>query len=143
MVSLRASRFICPLHIMHEQIDESGQVTGIIDFEGTTIAPLWECALLPRRLQDPDDPESKYEGGSAESRQTLRARFLEKLETSGKCCMSKGNLSGCFVIGCNFKLASGLQMIWKHGWTRGLLGRRTILNPVYCPSRRGLTLDFT
>jgi len=60
-------------------IDESGQVTGIIDFEGATIAPLWECALLPRWLQDPDDPESTYEGGSAESRQTLRTLFLEKV----------------------------------------------------------------
>jgi len=54
-------------------------VTGIIDFEGATIAPLWECAFLPRWLQDPDDPESTYEGGSAESRQTLRALFLEKV----------------------------------------------------------------
>ena len=67
------------LHIVHKQIDESGRVTGIIDFEGATIAPLWECALLPRWLQDPDDPESTYEGGSAESRQILRALFLEKV----------------------------------------------------------------
>ena len=49
---------------MHEQIDDSGRVTGVIDFEGATIAPLWECALLPRWLQDPGDPESTYEGGS-------------------------------------------------------------------------------
>ncbi len=54
-------------------------MTGIIDFEGTTIAPLWECALIPRWLQHPDDEESSYEGGSAESRQTLRALFLEKV----------------------------------------------------------------
>jgi hypothetical protein len=57
-------------------IDKSGHVTGIIDFEGTTIAPLWESALLPRWLGDPDDPESRFEGGSSESRQTLRALFF-------------------------------------------------------------------
>jgi hypothetical protein len=79
MVRLRALVSFVLLHI-HEQIDESGRVTGIIDLEGATIAPLWECALLPRWLQDPDDPESTYEGGSAESRQTLRALFLEKVE---------------------------------------------------------------
>lgn len=122
------SCFICLLHILHEHIDESGRVTGIIDFEGTTIAPLWECALLPRWLQDIDDPESTYEGGSAKSRQILRARFLEKVDNEcGKWCMNKGNLFNCFVIGCNCKLASGLQRIWRRGWTRGLLGQRIIL----------------
>jgi len=60
-------------------IDESGHVTGLIDFEGTTIAPLWESALLPRWLGDPDDPESTFEGGSAESRQTLRALFFDRV----------------------------------------------------------------
>jgi hypothetical protein len=60
-------------------IDESGHVTGIIDFEGTTIAPLWESALLPRWLGDPDDPESTFEGGSSESRQTLRALFFDRV----------------------------------------------------------------
>jgi hypothetical protein len=64
---------------MHEQIDDSGRVTGIIDFEGATIAPLWECALLPRWLQEPGDPESTYEGGPAEIRRTLRALFIEKI----------------------------------------------------------------
>jgi hypothetical protein len=62
-----------------KQIDESGHVAGIIDFEGATIAPLWECALLPRWLQDPDDPEGMYEGGSLACRQTLRTRFLDKV----------------------------------------------------------------
>jgi len=71
-------------------IDESGQVTGIIDFEETTIAPLWECALLPRWLQDPDDPEATYEGGSAENRQTLRARFLEKVGNDWKVLYEQG-----------------------------------------------------
>jgi hypothetical protein len=60
-------------------MNRSSQVTGIIDFEAATIAPLWECAFLPRWLQDPGDPESTYEGGSAESRQTLRALFIKKI----------------------------------------------------------------
>ncbi len=67
------------IHI-HEQIDESGQVTGLIDFEGATISPLWECALLPRWLQDPDDPEGSYEGGPAEDRQVPREHFLKKVQ---------------------------------------------------------------
>jgi hypothetical protein len=68
--------FILPYTHFTKQIDESGHVTGIIDLEGTTIAPLWESALLPRWLGDSDDPESTFEGGSAESRQTLRALFF-------------------------------------------------------------------
>ncbi len=66
------------MHI-HTQIDESGQVMGLIDFEGATISPLWECARLPRWLQDPDDPESSYEGGPPESRQVLRECFLTRM----------------------------------------------------------------
>jgi hypothetical protein len=63
------------------QFDEaSGCVTGIIDFEGTTISPLWECALLPRWLQDPDDPESSFEGGSPKERCILRTVFLQHIE---------------------------------------------------------------
>ena len=69
------------IHI-HEQIDESGQVTGLIDLEGAITAPLWECALLPgpRWLQDPDDPEGSSEGGPVESRQVLRERFLKRAQ---------------------------------------------------------------
>lgn len=75
LFSLRLDDF----RLSNIMIDESGHVTGIIDFEGATIAPLWECAVLPRWLQDPDDPESTYEGGSTASRQALRALFLEKV----------------------------------------------------------------
>ncbi|KIJ33770.1 hypothetical protein M422DRAFT_264228 [Sphaerobolus stellatus SS14] len=62
--------------------EETGQVTGLIDFEGTTITPLWECAVIPRWLQPPDDPESSYEGGPAESRIALRAQFLDTVDKS-------------------------------------------------------------
>ena len=59
--------------------EDSGDITGIIDFEGATIVPLWQCALIPRWLQHPDDPEASYEGGSADERQPLRAIFLENI----------------------------------------------------------------
>ena len=90
---------------MHEeQIDESVRVTGIIDFEGTTIAPLWECALLPRWLIDPDDPESSYEGGSAESRHKLRARFLEKVGNEWKVLYEQGKSFRLFCDRLQFQV---------------------------------------
>ncbi|KAG1758641.1 hypothetical protein EDD22DRAFT_909745 [Suillus occidentalis] len=61
---------------------DSGRVTGFIDFEAATIAPLWECAVIPRWLQDADDPESSYEGGTSEERNVLRATFLSTMEKS-------------------------------------------------------------
>ncbi|KAI6028995.1 kinase-like domain-containing protein [Pisolithus marmoratus] len=63
-------------------IDESsGDVTGLIDFEGTTIAPLWECAVIPAWLQDPDDYEGGYEGGPAEDRGVLREIFWKVMDS--------------------------------------------------------------
>ncbi|KAG2352776.1 hypothetical protein BDR07DRAFT_1212766, partial [Suillus spraguei] len=65
------------------QIDvDSGRVTGFIDFEAATIAPLWECAVIPRWLQDAGDPESSYEGGTSEERNVLRTTFLSAMEGS-------------------------------------------------------------
>jgi hypothetical protein len=113
---------------MHEQIDESGHVTGIIDFEGTTIAPLWECALLPRWLQDPDDPESSYEGGSAESRQTLRALFLEKVENGEwRAFYEKGKPFRLLCDRLQFKFRVWASEDMRNGWMRDLLGHRIIL----------------
>ncbi|KAJ6554017.1 hypothetical protein DFH09DRAFT_1318675 [Mycena vulgaris] len=62
-------------------IDETtGRITGLLDLEGATIAPLWECACLPRWLQPYDEWDAAYEGGSAEERAPLRALFLEKMQ---------------------------------------------------------------
>ncbi|KAJ7879552.1 hypothetical protein B0H14DRAFT_1605136 [Mycena olivaceomarginata] len=58
----------------------TGHVTGLIDFEGATVAPLWDCAYMPRWLQDPDEWDATYEGGPAEDRKILRDLFLEKVE---------------------------------------------------------------
>ncbi|KAG1847194.1 hypothetical protein DFJ58DRAFT_798363 [Suillus subalutaceus] len=63
---------------------DSGRVTGFIDFEAATVAPLWECAVIPRWLQDADDPESSYEGGTSEERNVLRAAFLSAMEGSAR-----------------------------------------------------------
>ncbi|KAG1809108.1 uncharacterized protein BJ212DRAFT_616460 [Suillus subaureus] len=63
---------------------DSGRVTGFIDFEAATIAPVWECAVIPRWLQDADDPESSYEGGTSEERSVLRAAFLSVMEGSAR-----------------------------------------------------------
>ncbi|KAJ6476226.1 hypothetical protein C8R45DRAFT_1009263 [Mycena sanguinolenta] len=59
---------------------ETGHVTGIIDLEGTTVAPLWECAYMPRWLQDPQEWGATYECGSAEDREVLRTLFLKKIQ---------------------------------------------------------------
>ena len=54
-------------------------MNGLIDFEGTTLSPLWTCATIPRWLQHPDDPESSYEGGPPELRAELRKVFIDSL----------------------------------------------------------------
>ncbi|KAG2117583.1 hypothetical protein DEU56DRAFT_839228 [Suillus clintonianus] len=63
---------------------DSSRVTGFIDFEVATIAPLWECAVIPRWLQDVDGPESSYEGGTSEERRVLHAAFLSAMEGSAR-----------------------------------------------------------
>ncbi|KIK34445.1 hypothetical protein CY34DRAFT_812902 [Suillus luteus UH-Slu-Lm8-n1] len=63
---------------------DSGRVTGFIDFEAATIAPLWECAVIPRWLQHVHDPESSYEGGTSKQRKVLRAVFLSAMEESAR-----------------------------------------------------------
>ncbi|KAG2153339.1 hypothetical protein DEU56DRAFT_480314 [Suillus clintonianus] len=63
------------LSIINAHIDQSGRVVGLIDFEATIIAPQWECTVIPRWLQDADDPwpESRCEGRSSEVRSVLHA----------------------------------------------------------------------
>ncbi|KAI5992533.1 kinase-like domain-containing protein [Pisolithus albus] len=61
--------------------EESGDVTSLIDFEGATIAPLWECAVFPPWIQDPEDQEGAYEGGPAEDREKLREIFRKVMDS--------------------------------------------------------------
>ncbi|KAF8600090.1 hypothetical protein BDV93DRAFT_497071 [Ceratobasidium sp. AG-I] len=69
-------------------IDEmTGRVTGMIDFEGATIAPLWACACMPPWIRPLDDPESSHEGGDDKIREDLRDAFVEamgKLNSTGE-----------------------------------------------------------
>ncbi|KAG1817965.1 uncharacterized protein BJ212DRAFT_1587058 [Suillus subaureus] len=61
---------------------DTGRVIGLISFEAATIAPLWECAMIPRWLEDAVDPESSYEGRSHGVRSVLRAAFFLSTEVS-------------------------------------------------------------
>ncbi|KAI6146761.1 hypothetical protein BKA82DRAFT_4155572 [Pisolithus tinctorius] len=61
--------------------EKSGDVTSLIDFEGATIAPLWECAVIPAWIQDPEDQEGGYEGGPAEDREKLREIFCKVMDS--------------------------------------------------------------
>ncbi|KAJ7151217.1 hypothetical protein C8R46DRAFT_914440, partial [Mycena filopes] len=54
-----------------------GHVHGLIDFEGVTVAPLWDCASMPHWLQDPNEWDGTPECGSDER---LRALFWERVK---------------------------------------------------------------
>ena len=85
-------------------------MTGIIYFEGTT-----GNVHFPEDYKIPAILSQIKKVGQRKVGKRSGHGFWRTLEMSGKCCMSKGNLSGCFMIGFNFKLVSGLQMIWNCG----------------------------
>lgn len=61
------------------QIDEStNKVTGFIDFECSTIAPLWQCAKIPTWLLPETDEE--HELGTEEEKENLRIMFLQTVD---------------------------------------------------------------
>ncbi|KAJ3743723.1 hypothetical protein DFH05DRAFT_1497352 [Lentinula detonsa] len=66
-------------------IDENtGHITGLIDFEGATISPLWECAYMPRWLQDPEEWDGTHEGGTPSEKSSLRKVFFDKIKQIDK-----------------------------------------------------------
>ncbi|KAJ3860792.1 hypothetical protein EV359DRAFT_48465, partial [Lentinula novae-zelandiae] len=68
------------IRVLEKAIDENtGHITGLIDFEGATIAPLWECAYMPRWLQDREEWDGTFEGGSSSERASLRKVFNDKM----------------------------------------------------------------
>ncbi|KIM81102.1 hypothetical protein PILCRDRAFT_52520, partial [Piloderma croceum F 1598] len=56
---------------------QSGKIMALIDFEGTTVAPLWDCAVVPRWILPSKYEESSAIGLPEASRGALNAQFLE------------------------------------------------------------------
>ncbi|KAI6146803.1 hypothetical protein BKA82DRAFT_32150 [Pisolithus tinctorius] len=50
-------------------------------FTRVTIAPLWECAVIPAWIQDLEDQEGGYEGGPAEDREKLHEIFCKVMDS--------------------------------------------------------------
>ncbi|QRV90410.1 hypothetical protein RhiJN_18428 [Ceratobasidium sp. AG-Ba] len=50
---------------------KTGQINGYIDFEGTTVAPLWLCATVPEWIPDPDGDMADWYGGTPEEQREL------------------------------------------------------------------------
>ncbi|KAG0699349.1 hypothetical protein DFH29DRAFT_809184 [Suillus ampliporus] len=96
---------------------DSGRVTGLIDFEAATVAPLWECAVIPRWLQDVDDPESSHEGGPSEMRSVLRAAFLSAMEESDL----YPEWREAYDVGCPFRRFTNLLCFQANVWASNYL----------------------
>ncbi|KAJ3866308.1 hypothetical protein EV359DRAFT_36921 [Lentinula novae-zelandiae] len=62
----------------------TGNITGLLDSEGATTAPLWECAYMPRSLQDYQEWDGTFEGGSSSEKSSLRKVFLDKMNEIDK-----------------------------------------------------------
>ncbi|KAG2078693.1 hypothetical protein BDR04DRAFT_1147384 [Suillus decipiens] len=110
---------------------DSGRVTGFIDFEAATIAPLWEYAVIPRWLQHTDDPESNYQGETSEERNILRTTFISAMEglpdtQSRERLMIWAVLSVGLQIPCASRSTSGLLTIRIYGWTNVSNGPKPI-----------------
>ncbi|KAF8517995.1 hypothetical protein BU17DRAFT_49070, partial [Hysterangium stoloniferum] len=60
--------------------EQSGKVLGLIDFEGTTTAPLWMCAGFPYWLED---DENDVDGKNREQA-ALRDIFSETIKAQGE-----------------------------------------------------------
>jgi hypothetical protein len=67
--------------LTESQVDErSRQVLGLIDFEGTTTAPLWMCAGFPLWIAHHETDENVEDEGLAH----LRAIFSETVKAQGR-----------------------------------------------------------
>jgi len=66
---------------------ESGKIIALIDFEGTTVSPLWDCATVPRWILPSNLEESSAIGLPKDTREALYRHFLEvvsHLDRSGE-----------------------------------------------------------
>lgn len=57
-------------------------MTGLIDFEGTRIAPVWACAKIPGWLLGKTHEEYISGGGADDVRAGLRQTFMQAIRTA-------------------------------------------------------------
>ncbi|KAF8594973.1 hypothetical protein BDV93DRAFT_457968 [Ceratobasidium sp. AG-I] len=55
--------------------EDTGRVNGYIDFEGTTVVPLWQSATVPDWIPDPDSDMANWYGGTPEEQRALWLAF--------------------------------------------------------------------
>ncbi|QRV84322.1 hypothetical protein RhiJN_12338 [Ceratobasidium sp. AG-Ba] len=55
--------------------EETGDITGYIDFERTIVAPLWPCATVPQWIPNPRGGMAKWYGGTPEEQEQIWATF--------------------------------------------------------------------
>jgi hypothetical protein len=67
------------LRLSNIMVNASGHVTGLIDFESTTVAPVWDAASIPRFLLPGCDEFGFSEGGDDSEKEILLAVFLDTM----------------------------------------------------------------
>ncbi|KAF8672543.1 Phosphotransferase enzyme family [Rhizoctonia solani] len=60
--------------------EENGQINGYIDSEGTTIAPLWQVAIVPQWIPDPNGDTANWYGGTPEDQRALWSAFHQTMD---------------------------------------------------------------
>ena len=74
-----------PKDLYIAQINENtGHINGYIDFEATTISPLWEVAEVPQWIPDPDGDTANWYGGTEEDQRLLWETFHASVDKADK-----------------------------------------------------------
>jgi hypothetical protein len=63
--------------MFHAYVDDTGNINSYIDLEGTSIAPLWECATVPSWIPDPNSDMKNWYGGTALEQHELWDAFYQ------------------------------------------------------------------
>ncbi|KAM6499501.1 hypothetical protein JOM56_005009, partial [Amanita muscaria] len=93
---------------------ESGKVIAFIDFEGATIAPLWDCASVPYWILPSFLEEASGIGLPEDTREALHTHFIEvmsHLDRSGEwhLAYTKGRPFRLLVDRLQFRIG-----VWQH-----------------------------
>ncbi|QRW12940.1 phosphotransferase enzyme family protein [Ceratobasidium sp. AG-Ba] len=62
--------------------EETGDITGYIDFERTIVAPLWPCATVPQWIPNPRGGMAKWYGGTPEEQEQIWATFYTAMSST-------------------------------------------------------------